>query len=146
MTGTDWQTGRPPQETRKATDYCTEPGGPRTLKSKETLKPPHLIKAASLKHHSATRRTSLQGLKLKTGGQPDMLLVLVFLCVAGGVWGSAPGVWGYGWIQDRQGPAAAASCPSPCQCEEDGIFVMVDCSELGLSSIPSNLSLLTTYL
>uniref|UniRef100_A0AAQ4NNS1 G-protein coupled receptors family 1 profile domain-containing protein n=1 Tax=Gasterosteus aculeatus aculeatus TaxID=481459 RepID=A0AAQ4NNS1_GASAC len=76
-----------------------------------------------------------------------MLLVLVFLCVAGGVWGSAPGVWGYGWIQDRQGPAAAAaSCPFPCQCEEDGIFVMVDCSELGLSSIPSNLSLLTTYL
>uniref|UniRef100_A0A3B4WKA4 Leucine rich repeat containing G protein-coupled receptor 6 n=1 Tax=Seriola lalandi dorsalis TaxID=1841481 RepID=A0A3B4WKA4_SERLL len=74
-----------------------------------------------------------------------MLLVLLLLCMAGGVWGSAPGVWGYGRIQDRQGPAASL-CPSPCQCEEDGIFVMVDCSELGLSSVPANLSPLTTYL
>uniref|UniRef100_A0A7N8WWK0 Leucine rich repeat containing G protein-coupled receptor 6 n=1 Tax=Mastacembelus armatus TaxID=205130 RepID=A0A7N8WWK0_9TELE len=47
---------------------------------------------------------------------------------------------------DRQGPAAAPLCPSPCQCEEDEIFVMVDCSELGLSSVPANLSPLTTYL
>uniref|UniRef100_A0A8C4HKZ0 G-protein coupled receptors family 1 profile domain-containing protein n=1 Tax=Dicentrarchus labrax TaxID=13489 RepID=A0A8C4HKZ0_DICLA len=74
-----------------------------------------------------------------------MLPVLLLLCVAGGVWGSAPGVWGYGRIQDRQGPAAPL-CPAPCQCEEDGIFVMVDCSELGLSSVPTNLSPLTTYL
>ncbi|KAA8591013.1 hypothetical protein FQN60_001956 [Etheostoma spectabile] len=74
-----------------------------------------------------------------------MLPVLLFLCVAGGVWGSVPRVWGYGQIQDRQGPAAPL-CPSPCQCEEDGIFIMVDCSELGLSSVPTNLSPLTTYL
>ncbi|KAK1897959.1 Leucine-rich repeat-containing G-protein coupled receptor 6 [Dissostichus eleginoides] len=74
-----------------------------------------------------------------------MLSVLLILCVAGGVLGSAPGVWGYGRAQDRQGPAAPL-CPSPCQCEEDGIFVMVDCSELGLASVPTNLSPLTTYL
>lgn len=81
-----------------------------------------------------------------TGGQvSDMLPVLLLLCTAGGVWGSAPTVWEYGQIQDRQGPAAPL-CPSPCQCEEDGIFVMVDCSELGLSSVPTNLSPLTTYL
>uniref|UniRef100_A0A3P8P508 G-protein coupled receptors family 1 profile domain-containing protein n=1 Tax=Astatotilapia calliptera TaxID=8154 RepID=A0A3P8P508_ASTCA len=74
-----------------------------------------------------------------------MPLVLLFLCVAGGVWGSAPGAWGYGRIQDRQG-TAATMCPSPCHCEEDGIFIMVDCSEMGLSSVPANLSPLTTYL
>ncbi|XP_070766254.1 leucine-rich repeat-containing G-protein coupled receptor 6 [Enoplosus armatus] len=82
---------------------------------------------------------------MQAGGQSDMLPTLLLLCVAGGVWGSAPAVWGYGRIQDRQGPAAPL-CPSPCQCEEDGIFVMVDCSELGLSSVPTNLSPLTTYL
>ena len=73
-------------------------------------------------------------------------VLLLLLCAAGGVWWSAPGVWGYGGrVQDRQGPAAPL-CPAPCQCEEDGIFVMVDCSELGLSSVPANLSPLTTYL
>uniref|UniRef100_A0A8D2ZYU3 G-protein coupled receptors family 1 profile domain-containing protein n=1 Tax=Scophthalmus maximus TaxID=52904 RepID=A0A8D2ZYU3_SCOMX len=71
--------------------------------------------------------------------------LLLLLCVAGGVWGSSPGVWGYGRVQDRQGPGASL-CPPPCQCEEDGIFVMADCSELGLSSVPANLSPLTTYL
>lgn len=75
-----------------------------------------------------------------------MLPVLLLLSVAGGVWGSAPGVWGYGRIQDRQQGQATPLCPPPCQCEEDGIFVMVDCSELGLSSVPTNLSPLTTYL
>uniref|UniRef100_A0A673BDU1 Leucine rich repeat containing G protein-coupled receptor 6 n=1 Tax=Sphaeramia orbicularis TaxID=375764 RepID=A0A673BDU1_9TELE len=74
-----------------------------------------------------------------------MLPVLLLLCVAEGAWGSNPGVWGYGRIQDRQG-SGTPMCPSPCQCEEDGIFVMVDCSELGLSSVPTNLSPLTTYL
>uniref|UniRef100_A0A7N6FLW0 G-protein coupled receptors family 1 profile domain-containing protein n=1 Tax=Anabas testudineus TaxID=64144 RepID=A0A7N6FLW0_ANATE len=63
-----------------------------------------------------------------------MLSALLLLCVAGGVWQS-----------DRQGPAEPV-CPSPCQCEEIGIFVMVDCSEMGLSSIPDNVSPLTTYL
>uniref|UniRef100_A0A7N6BYG6 G-protein coupled receptors family 1 profile domain-containing protein n=1 Tax=Anabas testudineus TaxID=64144 RepID=A0A7N6BYG6_ANATE len=47
--------------------------------------------------------------------------------------------------RDIPGPAEPV-CPSPCQCEEIGIFVMVDCSEMGLSSIPDNVSPLTTYL
>ncbi|XP_061592058.1 leucine-rich repeat-containing G-protein coupled receptor 6 isoform X2 [Cololabis saira] len=82
---------------------------------------------------------------MQTGGQPDMLLLLVFLCVAGGLWGPAPTAWGHRRIQDRPGQGAPL-CPSPCQCDEDGIFIMVDCSEMGLSSVPLNLSPLTTYL
>ncbi|XP_068183530.1 leucine-rich repeat-containing G-protein coupled receptor 6 isoform X1 [Antennarius striatus] len=74
-----------------------------------------------------------------------MLPLLLVICIAGGTRGSASRVWGYGRVQDRQGPAAP-QCPSPCQCEEDGMFVMVDCSELGLSSVPTSLSPLTTYL
>ncbi|XP_048840063.1 leucine-rich repeat-containing G-protein coupled receptor 6 [Brienomyrus brachyistius] len=37
-------------------------------------------------------------------------------------------------------------CPAPCQCEEDGVLLLVDCSELGLSAVPSDLSPLTSYL
>uniref|UniRef100_A0A8C2BTU1 Leucine-rich repeat-containing G-protein coupled receptor 6-like n=1 Tax=Cyprinus carpio TaxID=7962 RepID=A0A8C2BTU1_CYPCA len=37
-------------------------------------------------------------------------------------------------------------CPSACQCEEDGILLLVDCSEQGLSSVPTDLSPLTSYL
>ncbi|XP_039605249.1 leucine-rich repeat-containing G-protein coupled receptor 6 [Polypterus senegalus] len=37
-------------------------------------------------------------------------------------------------------------CPARCQCEEDGILSMVDCSELGLSAVPARLNLLTSYL
>lgn len=74
-----------------------------------------------------------------------MLPVLLLLYAAGQVCGSNLGAWGYGPIQDRQS-SVAAECPSPCQCEEDGIFIIVDCSELGLSAVPTNLSPLTTYL
>ncbi|XP_064778017.1 LOW QUALITY PROTEIN: leucine-rich repeat-containing G-protein coupled receptor 6 [Oncorhynchus masou masou] len=65
-----------------------------------------------------------------------MLCVLMVLCWS---WG----VLGYGGQKDS---SAAGLCPSPCQCEEDGIFVLADCSELGLSAVPDNLSHLTTYL
>uniref|UniRef100_A0A8B9GEB3 Leucine rich repeat containing G protein-coupled receptor 6 n=1 Tax=Amazona collaria TaxID=241587 RepID=A0A8B9GEB3_9PSIT len=41
---------------------------------------------------------------------------------------------------------AAPSCPPQCHCEEDGIVLSVDCSELGLSEVPANLSPLTAYL
>ncbi|KAJ7426654.1 Leucine-rich repeat-containing G-protein coupled receptor 6 [Willisornis vidua] len=41
---------------------------------------------------------------------------------------------------------AAPSCPPQCHCEEDGIMLSVDCSELGLSEVPANLSPLTAYL
>uniref|UniRef100_A0A672S6D9 Leucine rich repeat containing G protein-coupled receptor 6 n=1 Tax=Sinocyclocheilus grahami TaxID=75366 RepID=A0A672S6D9_SINGR len=48
------------------------------------------------------------------------------------------------------GPPGAAvpgkQCPSACQCEEDGILLLVDCSEKGLSSVPTDLSPLTSYL
>ncbi|XP_027882582.1 leucine-rich repeat-containing G-protein coupled receptor 6 [Xiphophorus couchianus] len=81
---------------------------------------------------------------MQTGGRTDMLLGVLLLCAAGGNWGSTPGAWGYGQVQDRQ--ESEAACPAPCQCEEDGIFIMVDCSELGLSSVPAGLSPFTTYL
>ncbi|XP_019401914.1 PREDICTED: leucine-rich repeat-containing G-protein coupled receptor 6 [Crocodylus porosus] len=41
---------------------------------------------------------------------------------------------------------AVPSCPPQCHCEEDGIMLSVDCSELGLSEVPANLSPLTAYL
>uniref|UniRef100_A0A8C5HNX7 G-protein coupled receptors family 1 profile domain-containing protein n=1 Tax=Gouania willdenowi TaxID=441366 RepID=A0A8C5HNX7_GOUWI len=72
------------------------------------------------------------------------MLVLLLLFVAAGIWSSTPGVWGHGRIQERQGTVAL--CPSPCHCEEDGIFIMVDCSEMGLSTVPISLDPLTTYL
>ncbi|XP_047216612.1 leucine-rich repeat-containing G-protein coupled receptor 6 [Girardinichthys multiradiatus] len=82
---------------------------------------------------------------MQTGGLTDMLLGILFLCAAGGNWGSTSGVWGYGHLQDRQ-EMEAPFCPAPCQCEKDGIFIIVDCSEMGLSSVPAGLSPFTTYL
>ncbi|KAM9786135.1 leucine-rich repeat-containing G-protein coupled receptor 6 [Neosynchiropus ocellatus] len=81
---------------------------------------------------------------MQTGGHMQRLLLV--LSLAGSVWASAPGAWGYGRIKDRQGSTGATLCPAQCQCEEDGIFVMVDCSESGLSSVPTDLSPFTTYL
>ncbi|XP_065448404.1 leucine-rich repeat-containing G-protein coupled receptor 6 isoform X6 [Chrysemys picta bellii] len=43
-------------------------------------------------------------------------------------------------------PGAAPSCLPQCHCEEDGIMLSVDCSELGLSQVPVSLSPLTAYL
>ncbi|XP_051913162.1 leucine-rich repeat-containing G-protein coupled receptor 6 isoform X2 [Hippocampus zosterae] len=74
-----------------------------------------------------------------------MLAVLLLLCIVDGVGASTPGVWAYDGMQDSQ-RAAATLCPSPCQCEQDTIFIMVDCSELGLASVPTDISPLTTYL
>lgn len=74
-----------------------------------------------------------------------MLAVLLLLCIVDGVGASTPGVWAYDRMQDRQ-RAAATLCPSPCQCEQDTIFIMVDCSELELPSVPTDISPLTTYL
>ncbi|XP_048405423.1 leucine-rich repeat-containing G-protein coupled receptor 5-like isoform X1 [Stegostoma tigrinum] len=39
-----------------------------------------------------------------------------------------------------------SGCPSRCHCEEDGILLRVDCSDLDLDSIPANLSTFTSYL
>uniref|UniRef100_A0A8C4RPC8 Leucine rich repeat containing G protein-coupled receptor 5 n=1 Tax=Erpetoichthys calabaricus TaxID=27687 RepID=A0A8C4RPC8_ERPCA len=37
-------------------------------------------------------------------------------------------------------------CPPRCQCEEDGMRLRVDCSDLGLTTLPANLSVFTSYL
>lgn len=38
-------------------------------------------------------------------------------------------------------------CPSHCQCDLDGrMLLKVDCSDLGLTELPSNLSVFTSYL
>ncbi|CAJ1054656.1 leucine-rich repeat-containing G-protein coupled receptor 5-like isoform X2 [Xyrichtys novacula] len=42
--------------------------------------------------------------------------------------------------------AQRSSCPDRCRCEEDGLLYRVDCSDLGLRDIPSNLSVFTSYL
>ncbi|XP_020660352.3 leucine-rich repeat-containing G-protein coupled receptor 5 isoform X1 [Pogona vitticeps] len=38
------------------------------------------------------------------------------------------------------------SCPAACHCEPDGMLLRVDCSDLGLSGVPANLSVFTSYL
>ncbi|XP_010347176.2 leucine-rich repeat-containing G-protein coupled receptor 6 isoform X4 [Saimiri boliviensis] len=45
----------------------------------------------------------------------------------------------------QPGPGPAA-CPAPCHCQEDGIMLSADCSELGLSAVPGDLDPLTAYL
>lgn len=43
--------------------------------------------------------------------------------------------------------AMPRGCPSHCHCELDGrMLLRVDCSDLGLSELPSNLSVFTSYL
>lgn len=45
--------------------------------------------------------------------------------------------------QPSPGPAA---CPALCHCQEDGVMLSADCSELGLSAVPGDLAPLTAYL
>ncbi|XP_035967726.1 leucine-rich repeat-containing G-protein coupled receptor 5 isoform X2 [Halichoerus grypus] len=43
--------------------------------------------------------------------------------------------------------ALLRGCPAHCQCEPDGrMLLRVDCSDLGLSELPANLSVFTSYL
>nr|XP_006633650.1 PREDICTED: leucine-rich repeat-containing G-protein coupled receptor 5 isoform X1 [Lepisosteus oculatus] len=42
--------------------------------------------------------------------------------------------------------ARHSDCPSRCHCEEDGMLLRVDCSDLGLTALPANLSVFTSYL
>lgn len=42
--------------------------------------------------------------------------------------------------------APLGDCPSRCHCEEDGMLQRVDCSDLGLTALPDNLSVFTSYL
>ncbi|XP_070458309.1 leucine-rich repeat-containing G-protein coupled receptor 6 isoform X2 [Equus przewalskii] len=43
-------------------------------------------------------------------------------------------------------PGPGTTCPAPCHCQEDGIMLSADCSELGLSAVPGGLDPLTAYL
>lgn len=45
----------------------------------------------------------------------------------------------------QPGPGRPA-CPAPCHCQEDGIMLSADCSELELSEVPADLDPLTAYL
>ncbi|XP_066235591.1 leucine-rich repeat-containing G-protein coupled receptor 6 [Saccopteryx leptura] len=45
----------------------------------------------------------------------------------------------------QPGPGPTA-CPAPCHCQEDGVMLSTDCSELGLSTVPWDLAPLTAYL
>lgn len=48
-------------------------------------------------------------------------------------------------MSSTSGPGLSA-CPDRCRCEVDGLLHRVDCSDLGLQDIPSNISLFTSYL
>uniref|UniRef100_A0A8C8S2E3 Leucine rich repeat containing G protein-coupled receptor 5 n=1 Tax=Pelusios castaneus TaxID=367368 RepID=A0A8C8S2E3_9SAUR len=64
---------------------------------------------------------------------------LLLLCLLG-----LPGAGGGGLAS----PAARRQrgCPAPCQCEQDGMLLRADCSDRGLTAVPANLSLFTSYL
>ncbi|XP_035003340.2 leucine-rich repeat-containing G-protein coupled receptor 5-like [Hippoglossus stenolepis] len=53
------------------------------------------------------------------------------------------GAWSSG---DGDRGAGRAGCPGRCRCEVDGLLHRVDCSDLGLREIPSNLSVFTSFL
>ncbi|XP_030576046.1 leucine-rich repeat-containing G-protein coupled receptor 5 [Archocentrus centrarchus] len=47
---------------------------------------------------------------------------------------------------DGDGGAERTSCPGRCRCDVDGLLHWVDCSDLGLREVPTNLSVFTSYL
>uniref|UniRef100_A0A3P9NFV8 Leucine rich repeat containing G protein-coupled receptor 5 n=1 Tax=Poecilia reticulata TaxID=8081 RepID=A0A3P9NFV8_POERE len=85
-----------------------------------------------------------------------LLAVLAVLSV--GLWSSEAGVRmqkaaaaaagnSSGESREESSRAAGhATCPGRCRCEGDGLLHRVDCSDLGLREIPSNLSVFTSYL
>ncbi|XP_054255979.1 leucine-rich repeat-containing G-protein coupled receptor 5 [Indicator indicator] len=46
----------------------------------------------------------------------------------------------------RGGGQRPRGCPAPCRCEQEGMLVRADCSDLGLTAVPDNLSVFTSYL
>uniref|UniRef100_A0A8C3J4J3 Leucine rich repeat containing G protein-coupled receptor 5 n=1 Tax=Calidris pygmaea TaxID=425635 RepID=A0A8C3J4J3_9CHAR len=46
----------------------------------------------------------------------------------------------------RGGGQRPRGCPAPCRCEQEGMLLRADCSDLGLTAVPANLSLFTSYL
>lgn len=51
-----------------------------------------------------------------------------------------------GAVEESSEDAQRGGCPGRCRCEVDGLLHRVDCSDLGLREIPSNLSVFTSYL
>ncbi|XP_036107665.1 leucine-rich repeat-containing G-protein coupled receptor 5 isoform X3 [Molossus molossus] len=71
---------------------------------------------------------------MDTSSVRALLSLLVLLQLAAGGGSSRPGT-------------LLRGCPAHCQCEPDGrMLLRVDCSDLGLSELPSNLSVFTSYL
>ncbi|KAM6090515.1 leucine-rich repeat-containing G-protein coupled receptor 5 isoform 3-T3 [Theristicus caerulescens] len=62
------------------------------------------------------------------------LLLLLFFCLPGLRRGA------------RGGGQRPRGCPAPCRCEQEGMLVRADCSDLGLTAVPANLSVFTSYL
>ncbi|XP_040518148.1 leucine-rich repeat-containing G-protein coupled receptor 5 isoform X2 [Gallus gallus] len=63
-----------------------------------------------------------------------LLLLLLLLCLPGLRRGALGG---------GQRPRG---CPAPCRCEQEGMLLRADCSDLGLTAVPANLSAFTSYL
>ncbi|XP_035189881.1 leucine-rich repeat-containing G-protein coupled receptor 5 isoform X3 [Oxyura jamaicensis] len=60
-----------------------------------------------------------------------LLLILLALCPQRGARGSG------------QRPRG---CPAPCRCEQEGMLLRADCSDMGLTAVPADLSAFTSYL
>ncbi|XP_055664504.1 leucine-rich repeat-containing G-protein coupled receptor 5 isoform X3 [Falco biarmicus] len=65
---------------------------------------------------------------------PLLLLLLLLVCLPGLRRGA------------RGGGQRPRGCPAPCRCEQEGVLVRADCSDLGLTAVPTNLSVFTSYL
>ncbi|XP_033370509.1 leucine-rich repeat-containing G-protein coupled receptor 5 isoform X3 [Parus major] len=63
-----------------------------------------------------------------------LLLLLLLLCPPGLRRGA------------RGGGQRPRGCPAPCRCELDGVLLRADCSDRGLTAVPANLSVFTSYL
>ena len=70
--------------------------------------------------------------------------VLVVLCLL--VAGTVAGLGVSESPEEGTGAAGLPGCPARCQCEMDGLLHRLDCSDLGLSDIPADLSVFTSYL
>ncbi|XP_023807995.1 leucine-rich repeat-containing G-protein coupled receptor 5 isoform X2 [Oryzias latipes] len=76
------------------------------------------------------------------------LFAALVLLPAGLRGSEGPGGAAAGVRVDGSGDAEAgrASCPGRCRCELDGLLLRVDCSDLELRAVPSDLSVFTSYL
>uniref|UniRef100_A0A3P9K6F0 Leucine rich repeat containing G protein-coupled receptor 5 n=1 Tax=Oryzias latipes TaxID=8090 RepID=A0A3P9K6F0_ORYLA len=78
----------------------------------------------------------------------NALFAALVLLPAGLRGSEGPGGAAAGVRVDGSGDAEAgrASCPGRCRCELDGLLLRVDCSDLELRAVPSDLSVFTSYL